>query len=80
MDEHAVDVGDGLRRLEGYLLWQAEIATACQDATAFTDALPWLTDAQREDVAQAYTRERLRVSRQDVTRIAEGPQRLEESA
>ncbi|MEW1910426.1 hypothetical protein AB0442_18545 [Kitasatospora sp. NPDC085895] len=72
MDEDTADIADtGLRQLEGYLLWQAEIATAQRDAAAFTELFPWLSTGQREEVAQAYVQKRLQVSRQAVTHIAQ---------
>ena len=71
MDDHPTDVTGGLHRLEGYLLWQAEVATAQRDAAAFTDLLPWLTTGQREEVARAFAQERLRLSRLAVTHVAQ---------
>ncbi|MGW4892047.1 cytochrome C oxidase subunit I [Kitasatospora sp. NPDC004240] len=70
MDEHSRGATDGVQRLEGYLLWQAEVLGAERAAVAFADRLPWLTTAQREVVEQAYAQERLLESRQTVTHIA----------
>ncbi|MEU2630383.1 hypothetical protein [Kitasatospora sp. NPDC007106] len=72
MNEDTTDtIAGSLRQLEGYLLWQAEIATAQRDAAAFTELFPWLTTGQREEVEHAYTESRLQVSRQVVTHIAQ---------
>ncbi|MFF8612399.1 hypothetical protein [Streptomyces sp. NPDC015350] len=64
------DTARGLARLQGYLLWSAEVEEARRLATRFTDGLPWLTTAQREDVERAYTADRLAASRAALTRIA----------
>ncbi|MEV6207978.1 hypothetical protein [Kitasatospora sp. NPDC051914] len=71
MDDHTTDAAGSLQQLEGYLLWQAELATAQRDAAAFADQFPWLTTGEREEVEEAYARERLQVSRLAVTRIAQ---------
>jgi hypothetical protein len=71
MDERTTDVTAGLRQLEGYLLWQAELSTVQRDADAFAGLLTWLTDGQREEVVRAYVEERLRVSRHTATRVAQ---------
>ncbi|MCC9311484.1 hypothetical protein LN042_31220 [Kitasatospora sp. RB6PN24] len=69
MDEHTAEAANGLNQLEGYLLWQAEIAEAQRAAAAFTGRLPWLTTGQREEVAEAYVQAHLRLSRQAVAHI-----------
>ncbi|MCU7825957.1 hypothetical protein [Kitasatospora sp. DSM 101779] len=72
MDDDTTDtIAGSLRQLEGYLLWQAEVATAQRDATAFTEQFPWLTTGQREEIARAYAQKRLEVSRLTVTHIAQ---------
>jgi hypothetical protein len=60
----------GLAQVEGYLLWNAEVAEARRQARHFADALPWLTTAQREDVERVYVTDRMAVSRETLTRIA----------
>jgi hypothetical protein len=60
----------GLAQLEGYLLWSAEVAEARRHADRFTEQLPWLTTAQREDVERVYTAERLAASRAMLVRIS----------
>jgi hypothetical protein len=60
----------GLAQVEGYLLWNAEIDEARRQARRFTDALPWLTTAQREDVERVYVTDRVQVCRETLTRIA----------
>ncbi|MEV6162640.1 hypothetical protein AB0L71_12080 [Streptomyces sp. NPDC052052] len=63
------DIARGLARLEGHLLWNAEVEEARREARCFTDALPWLTTAQREDVERVYTADRVAVSRAVLRRI-----------
>ncbi|MBT2530070.1 hypothetical protein J7E91_33115 [Streptomyces sp. ISL-99] len=60
----------GLAQLEGYLLWSAEVADARRHADRFTEQLPWLTTAQREDVERVYTAERLAASRAMLVRVS----------
>ncbi|MEU0133990.1 hypothetical protein ABZ172_08150 [Streptomyces sp. NPDC006296] len=60
----------GLAQMEGYLLWNAEIEEARRQARRFTDSLPWLTTAQRDDVERIYVADRVEVCRQTLTRIA----------
>ncbi|MCX2970458.1 MULTISPECIES: hypothetical protein [Streptomyces] len=69
-DRHAVDAEAGLRELEGYLLWQAEVGRARTRAEAFAARMPWLTTAQREEVVRLYTAEHLRLSRQYLETVA----------
>jgi hypothetical protein len=61
----------GLVQLEGYLLWSAEIEEIHRQAAQFTEQLPWLTTAQREDVQRVYTADRIAVSRAMLVRITE---------
>ncbi|MFJ7254875.1 hypothetical protein ACIQWV_20385 [Streptomyces sp. NPDC098085] len=63
------DTARGLAQLEGYLLWNAEVEEARRQADRFTDALPWLTTAQREDVRRVYTADRVAASRAMFRRI-----------
>ena len=66
----AVNEADqGLRTLEGYLYWQAENRRARQAARDFTDVLPWLTTAQRDDVERHCTDLQLRSSREHLERL-----------
>ncbi|MFG2564037.1 hypothetical protein ACGFR6_01200 [Streptomyces sp. NPDC048567] len=60
----------GLAQMEGYLLWNAEVEHARRLARRFTDQLPWLTTAQREDVERVYTAERTAESRVTLARIS----------
>lgn len=60
----------GLAQMEGYLLWNAEVEQARRLARRFTDQLPWLTTAQREDVERAYTAERTAESRVMLARVS----------
>lgn len=61
----------GIAQLEGYLLWNAEVAEAHRQARSFADRLPWLTVAQREEVERAYAADRMALSRSVLTRIAD---------
>ncbi|MFC9943791.1 hypothetical protein [Streptomyces pratensis] len=60
----------GLAQVEGYLLLNAEVEEARRHARRFTDALPWLTTAQREDVESVYVADRMDICRETLTRIA----------
>ncbi|KPC80398.1 MULTISPECIES: hypothetical protein [Streptomyces] len=60
----------GLAQVEGYLLWNAEVDEARRRARRFTDALPWLTTAQREDVERVYVADRVEACRDTLTKIA----------
>ncbi len=53
------DAAAGVNAVEGYLLWQAELARAAERARGFADTLPWLTTAQREEVERAYVSDHL---------------------
>lgn len=64
------DSARGLARMEGYLLWNAEIEEARRLARRFTDELPWLTTAQREDVERVYAADRAEASRVMLVRIS----------
>ncbi|MFD4760944.1 hypothetical protein ACFWOJ_19250 [Streptomyces sp. NPDC058439] len=63
------DTARGLAQLEGYLLWNAEVEEARRRAGRFTDELPWLTTAQREDVQRVYTADHVAASRAMLCRI-----------
>ncbi|MFB8028429.1 hypothetical protein ACFQ6U_17170 [Streptomyces sp. NPDC056465] len=60
----------GVAQVEGYLLWNAEVEQARRQARRFTDALPWLTTAQRDDVERVYVADRVEICRETLTRIA----------
>ncbi|PCG87329.1 hypothetical protein CIB93_04020 [Streptomyces sp. WZ.A104] len=68
----------GLAQLEGFLLWNAEVEGARRQARRFTDQLPWLTTAQREDVERVYVTERVDASRESLTRIRDRADELRE--
>ncbi|MEU3192179.1 cytochrome C oxidase subunit I [Streptomyces sp. NPDC006992] len=46
------EVGDGVRRIEGYLLWQRHLSDARARAEHALAPLDWLTGAEREDVVR----------------------------
>ncbi|MEZ7003036.1 hypothetical protein [Streptomyces sp. AD55] len=62
--------GAGLRRLEGYLLWQAEVEQARKEAEAMADRLDWLTSAQREAVVDCFAERQMQLSRRFLERTA----------
>ncbi|MEV0495414.1 hypothetical protein [Streptomyces atratus] len=70
MDADKDCVAHGLARMEGYLLWNAEVEEARRRAARFTGELPWLTTAQREDVERVYTADRVAASRAMLSRIS----------
>ncbi|MBK3558707.1 hypothetical protein JHN55_19690 [Streptomyces sp. MBT56] len=72
------DSARGLAQLEGFLLWNAEVERARRQARRFTDQLPWLTTAQREDVERVFITERVAVSRESLTRIRDRAEELRE--
>ncbi|WP_328536350.1 hypothetical protein [Streptomyces sp. NBC_00344] len=72
------DIAQGLVRIEGYLLWNAEVEGARRQAVAFAEQLPWLTTAQREEVEQVYTAERTAASRAMLVRISDRAASLRE--
>jgi hypothetical protein len=68
----------GLAQLEGFLLWNAEVERARRQARRFTDQLPWLTTAQREDVERVFIAERVTASREALSRIRDRAAELRE--
>ncbi|MFE8910388.1 hypothetical protein [Streptomyces globisporus] len=72
------DSARGLAQLEGFLLWNAEVERARRQARRFTDQLPWLTTAQREDVERVFVTERVAVSRESLTRVRDRAEELRE--
>ncbi|MFE3323410.1 hypothetical protein [Streptomyces sp. NPDC059176] len=63
-------VQSGLRQLDGYLYWQAELTQARREATAFCDTLPWLTSGERRELEEEYARARVDMSKMITRRIA----------
>ncbi|GHF61907.1 hypothetical protein GCM10010218_49410 [Streptomyces mashuensis] len=61
---------EAINEIEGYLLWESEKSRARERARAFTAALPWLTEAQREAVEHRYAQDHLAASRDHLRRIA----------
>ncbi|WP_097868913.1 hypothetical protein [Streptomyces sp. rh34] len=72
------DCARGLAQLEGFLLWNAEVERARRQARRFTDRLPWLTTAQREDVERVFIAERVAASRESLTRVRDRADELRE--
>ncbi|MFE7775166.1 hypothetical protein ACFU5O_14925 [Streptomyces sp. NPDC057445] len=64
-------VQNGLHQLDGYLYWQAELAEARREATAFCEKLPWLTTGERRELEEQYTRARVDMSKAATRRIAD---------
>ncbi|MFD7408818.1 hypothetical protein ACFV7R_40650 [Streptomyces sp. NPDC059866] len=67
-DDH---VRGGLRRLDGYLYWQAQLAEARREATAFCDRLPWLTTDERRALEEEYARAHMDMTKAALRRIAD---------
>lgn len=63
------EAASGIARLEGYLLYQAELRDARAEAEAFACRMPWLTSDQREEVVRLYTEDRIALSRRTLQRI-----------
>ncbi|MCX3063560.1 hypothetical protein OFY01_28125 [Streptomyces sp. GXMU-J5] len=61
---------EGLRQLDGYLYWQAELDSARSDAETFCDQFPWLTTYERAEVVDRYTQERTAASEAMTRRVA----------
>ncbi|MFD5028948.1 hypothetical protein ACFVWX_23815 [Streptomyces sp. NPDC058220] len=72
------DSARGLVRLEGYLLWSAEVEDVRRRTVRFTEQLPWLTTAQREEVERVYTADGVAASREMLVRIANRAAELRE--
>jgi len=53
----------GIRRLEGYLLFASRREEARRGADRLADQLPWLTSGQREDLTRVYVRDRMALYR-----------------
>ncbi|RKN05696.1 hypothetical protein [Streptomyces radicis] len=61
----------GIAKIEGYLLWQAELSNARTEGASFAAGLTWLTEEQRADIAERYAEERVRLARRVLTGVAE---------
>ncbi|MFF4345315.1 hypothetical protein ACFY00_36075 [Kitasatospora sp. NPDC001540] len=76
--EAAPDTEAGLRRLEGYLYWQAQTRIAQEAAGEFSALLPWLTDGQRADVEANFARIHTAATRRRLEQFREDRDRLRE--
>ncbi|MFD3538388.1 hypothetical protein ACFWUQ_02660 [Streptomyces sp. NPDC058662] len=72
------DAAAGLAELEGYLMSRAAQHCAAREADAFADDLPWLGQAEREDVIRLYTARHLARTRQTLHEITNRSQELKE--
>jgi hypothetical protein len=61
----------GLWQVEGYLMGHAEVERARRQARSFTEQLPWLTTAQREEIERVYIADRTAASRAMFQRICD---------
>ncbi|MFJ6750590.1 MULTISPECIES: hypothetical protein [unclassified Streptomyces] len=61
---------EAINEIEGYLLWEAERDRTRTRAAAFCDGLPWLTDAQRQEVERRYCLDQHATSRAYLERVA----------
>ncbi|GAU70295.1 hypothetical protein SSP35_18_00230 [Streptomyces sp. NBRC 110611] len=66
----ARETEEGLRRLDGYLCWQAELSDARREAQTFCRQFPWLTAGEREELESRYAAARTEVSERMIRRIA----------
>jgi hypothetical protein len=60
----------GINKIEGYLLYQAELRTARSEAETFARSMPWLTTAEQDEIARRYAEQRINLSKQMLTAIA----------
>ncbi|MDQ0938557.1 hypothetical protein [Streptomyces sp. V1I1] len=60
----------GINKIEGYLLYQAELRTARSEAEAFARSMPWLTTAEQDEIARRYAEQRVNLSKQMLRAIA----------
>ncbi|ONK10171.1 hypothetical protein [Streptomyces sp. MP131-18] len=61
----------GIAQLEGYLLWQAELAGARAEAEMFAARLTGLSEEQRAELADRYAEERIALSRRVLVAVAD---------
>ncbi|MCP9956533.1 MULTISPECIES: hypothetical protein [Streptomyces] len=64
------ETAEGINRVEGYLLAQAELLGARREGEAFARRMPWLTTAQHEEVARLYAEDRIELSKKVLRAIA----------
>lgn len=64
------EAAEGIARLEGYLLWQAELTGARAEAEEFARRLPWLTSGQYEELVRQYAEARIALSRRVLRAVA----------
>ncbi|WP_031510149.1 hypothetical protein [Streptomyces megasporus] len=65
------EIDDGINRIEGYLLVQAERSNAHRDAEALARRMPWLTASQHDEFVRLYSEDRLRLTERSLRRIAD---------
>jgi hypothetical protein len=65
------EVASGIARLEGYLLAQAETSAARTEAEAFARRMPWLTEAQHQELVRLYAEDRIALTRRMLQRVAD---------
>ncbi|MDT9682372.1 hypothetical protein RND61_09860 [Streptomyces sp. TRM76323] len=65
------ETAEGINRVEGYLLAQAELLNAREQGEAFARRMPWLTTAQHEEVARLYAEDRIELSKKVLRTIAD---------
>jgi hypothetical protein len=59
-----------VNEVEGYLLCQAELRKAREEAETFACRLAYLTTAQQEEVARAYAEDRIQMSQTALRAVA----------
>ncbi|GGO99830.1 hypothetical protein [Wenjunlia tyrosinilytica] len=68
---HPRAIAAGVNEIEGYLLWQAQVARARAGARDFSARLPWLTTAQRMEVERVHYEDQLVNAQAAVKAVAE---------
>ncbi|MEU5688259.1 hypothetical protein [Streptomyces venezuelae] len=64
------EVTHGLHQMEGFLYWKAEETGARREAAAFSEEFPWLSNAERHEIAERYFRMRMELAATTTRHIA----------
>lgn len=66
---HVRETAAGINAIEGYLMAQATMRRAREQAEAFAGRMPWLTTGQREEVVRQYAADHLEQSKETLQAI-----------
>ncbi|MFV2119232.1 hypothetical protein ACE14D_12630 [Streptomyces sp. Act-28] len=66
---HVRETAAGINAIEGYLMAQATMRRAREQAEAFAGRMPWLTTGQREEVVRQYAADHLEQSKEALQAI-----------